>query len=201
MRGDQRTKRKTKRRGLGMWRWRSNPLRRRDDVLEAWLRLAVGALILVGGTLGGVAVAGAAGEEFALRRAERAPVRAVLITNAPRTAPMDSGVGNDMALAKVRWTAPDGSTRTDRTLVDAGQKAGTEVTVWTDGQGHLSTEPSTPAEAAVEAGVLGATAALALGGAVFAVGRTARWWLDRRRIEQWGREWDLVGPQWGHTPR
>ncbi|MPY39119.1 hypothetical protein FNH04_04020, partial [Streptomyces phyllanthi] len=195
---DLRTKRKPKRTSLDLWRWRSNPLRRRDDVMEAWLLLAMWALIVVGGTLAGVVIARAADEEFALQRAERTPVRAVLLTDVPRTASTDSGVGTGMALAKVRWTAPDGSTRTDKTLVDTGQKAGTRITVWTDGQERLSPEPSTPTEAAVEAGVLGAAAALALGGAVFAAGRTARWGLDRRRIKQWGREWDLVGPQWGH---
>lgn len=56
-----------------LWRWRSNPLRRRDDVLEAWLVLAVWALIAVGGTLAGVLTARAADDVFAQQRAERTP--------------------------------------------------------------------------------------------------------------------------------
>ena len=35
-------------------------------------------------------------------------------------------------------------------------------------------------------------------GIAFGVTGSARWWLDRRRIDEWGREWDLVGPRWGH---
>lgn len=50
----------------------------------------------------------------------------------------------------------------------------------------------------VEAGFLGAMAALALGGAIFGTGSAVRWWLTRRRIDRWGREWELVGPKWGH---
>lgn len=58
-----------------LWRWRANPLRRKDDVLEAWLVLAVWALISVGGTLAGVFTARAAYDVFAQQRAERTPYR------------------------------------------------------------------------------------------------------------------------------
>ncbi|MFJ4201148.1 hypothetical protein ACIP2Y_16160 [Streptomyces sviceus] len=47
------------------WRWRSNALRRREDVLEAWLVPAVRVLVAV--------------DDFAQRRSDRTPVRAVLI--------------------------------------------------------------------------------------------------------------------------
>lgn len=30
------------------WRWRSNPLRRHDDIVEAWIVLAVWAVIAIG---------------------------------------------------------------------------------------------------------------------------------------------------------
>ncbi|MDH6522250.1 hypothetical protein [Streptomyces sp. SAI-090] len=181
-----------------LWRWRSNPLRRRDDVVEAWIVLAVWTVIALAGTLAGVVTAHAADAVFAQQRAERSPVRAILLTDAPRTISAIGGAGGDQTRAAVRWTAPDGSVRTGRTLVDAGQNAGSRTTVWTSAQGDLSTRPPSPAGAAVEAGGLGASAALALAGVVYGTGRAARGWLERRRIDQWGTEWALVGPQWGH---
>ncbi|MGC9543901.1 Rv1733c family protein [Streptomyces sp. UG1] len=178
-----------------LWRWHSNPLRRRDDVIEAWIVLAVWAVILVGGTVVGLMTAQAADETFTRQRAERHSARAVLLADVPASA---GAAGATRALAKIGWTDPDGTAHTDRTLVDTGQKAGAEVAVWLDGRGALVSEPPSPTEAAIEAGVLGTAATAGLAGAVIGAGALARWRLDRRRIDQWGREWDLVGPQWGH---
>jgi hypothetical protein len=185
-----RTGRRTKR---WLWRWRANPLRRRDDVLEAWLVLAVWALVAVGGTLAGVLTARAADDVFAQQRAERTPVRAVLRTEAPRAT-----VAGYRALVKVRWTGANGSARTGKTLVDGGHKAGSAMVLWTDLQGNLAIRPPSRTDAAVEAGFLGAASALAVTGMAFGAGGAARWWLDRRRIGEWGRESDLVSPRWGH---
>ncbi|MCX4404529.1 hypothetical protein OG840_23355 [Streptomyces sp. NBC_01764] len=180
-----------------LWRWRSNPLRRHDDIVESWIVLAVWAVFAVGGVVAGLVTAHAADEVFAQQRAERQPVRAVLLDNVPRAGPA-IGTTTDRRATAVRWTTPDGSTRTGRTLVDAGLKAGSKVTVWQDGHGRLTSAPPDPTEAAIESGFLGATAAAALGGLVFAGGAIARHLLDRRRVDEWGREWALVGPRWGH---
>jgi hypothetical protein len=179
------------------WRWRSNPLRRHDDIVEAWLVLAVWAVVVVGGTVTGLVTAHATDETLAQQRAERHSVRAVLLTD---TAERASSVrsSSDHALAEVRWTARDGSVRTDRTLVDTGMRAGSHVVLWQDDQSRLVTRPPSAAEAAVEAGALGSLAGLAFAGLVCALGAVTRWRLDLRRIEAWGREWDLAGPQWGH---
>ncbi|RPF30932.1 hypothetical protein [Streptomyces sp. TLI_185] len=185
-----RTRRRTKR---WLWRWRANPLRRRDDVLEAWLVLALWTLVAVGGTLAGVLTARAADDAFTEQRAERNPVRAVLLTDTP-----PSEAKSYRAFTQVRWTGRDGSARTGRTLVDGGLRAGSTTVLWTDRQGNLTTRPPNRTDAAVEAGLLGAASALAVTGLVFGAGGAARWWLDRRRIDEWGREWDLVGPRWGH---
>ena len=84
---------------MPLWRWRNNPIRRRDDVFEAWLLLAVWVLIAAGGTAIGVVAAHAADQVFAQQRAERTPGRAVLLDDAPRTA--TSGIGRDLASARV----------------------------------------------------------------------------------------------------
>ncbi|KOG37098.1 Rv1733c family protein [Streptomyces resistomycificus] len=190
MRGNERAKDR-------LWRWRSNPMRRREDIVEAWVVLAVWVVVAVGGTVAGLVTAHAADEVLSQQRAERRSVRAVLLTDVPHRE-VTVRAADDKALAKVRWTAPDGSTHTGRTLVNTGQKAGAGLTVWQDGRGTLTTPPPSPTGAAVEAGVLGTAAGLALTGATLAAGAVARWRLDQRRITAWDREWESVGPTWGH---
>ncbi|MEU8717437.1 hypothetical protein [Streptomyces sp. NPDC048663] len=180
-----------------LWRWRSNPLRRHDDVVEAWVVLAVWALVSVGGTLAGMVTAQSASEVFARQRADRRPVQAVLLTGVPRSLLAD-GETSERGSAAVRYLAPDGSTRSGVTRVESGLRAGGSVVVWEDGRGRLTTEPPSATAAGLEAGVLGTAAACAAAGTVLGAGAVARWRLDRRRIALWEREWALVGPRWSH---
>ncbi|MDX3458912.1 hypothetical protein PV396_44530 [Streptomyces sp. ME02-8801-2C] len=179
-----------------LWRWRSNPLRRRDDIVEAWIVLAVWSVIALGGTLVGTVTARAADDSFAQLRAERHVVRAVLVESTTGAVPTTEGVRDGRVRAKVRWTASDGSPHTGRALVNFGRKAGSPVVVWTDDAGRLASQPPTTAQASAQAGVMGVSAALALAGLVYAAGRVTRWRLDSRRFEAWDREWDRVEPQW-----
>ncbi|MEV5958900.1 hypothetical protein AB0M11_35055 [Streptomyces sp. NPDC051987] len=195
MHEDRRANRKRRRTKVPLWRWRSNPIRRRDDVLEAWLVLAIWVLIAVGGTVAGLVTAHATDQVFAQQRTERIAVPAVVLDDVPRTA---TAIGRDLASTKVRWTTSDGATHSGMTLLTTGRKAGSTVRIWIDAQGKLTTQPPTPTKAAVEAGLFGFSAALALSGVVFGIGSAGRWYLDRRRIRQWASEWTLVGPQWGH---
>ncbi|MFI1292332.1 hypothetical protein ACH4VM_28345 [Streptomyces sp. NPDC020792] len=177
-----------------LWRWRRNPLRRHEDIVEAWAILVMWLVIVVGGAVAGTVAARAAGQELAWQRADRHPVRAVLLTAAPATAPTENA--SYRAPAKVRWTGPDGTTRTGQTLVSTGLPAGAAVTVWQDGRGHLAAEPPGPAEATAQAALFGTSAALVLGGLVHGSTTLVRRRLDRRRYDLWGAEWDLVGPRW-----
>ncbi|MCX4767958.1 hypothetical protein OG562_44935 [Streptomyces sp. NBC_01275] len=181
-----------------LWRWRSNPLRRRDDIVEAWIVLAVWMVFAVGGSVAGLVTAHAADAVFARQRTERQSVRAVLLNDVPSPRAATVGGTSDRRMTTVRWTTADGSTRTGKTLVDTGRKAGSRVTVWQDGQGRLTAAPPSSTEATIESGLLGAAAAAGLAGLVFGAGAVARWRLDRRRVDEWGREWDQVGPRWGH---
>lgn len=177
-----------------LWRWRSNPLRRREDVLEAWLVLLVWAVVTVGGTLAGVVTAHAAEDVFAQQRAERVPVAAVLVSDTTQS----GAKSYYRALAEVRWTLPDGSSRTGNTLVDTGLKAGSHLVVYTDARGELTTRPPSRSAGEVEAAVLGTGAGLGVTGLALAAGGLARLRLDRRRTRRWGVEWAMVGPKWGH---
>ncbi|MFI1539245.1 Rv1733c family protein [Streptomyces anandii] len=173
-----------------LWRWRSNPLRRHEDVVEAWIVLVMWLVILVGGAIVWTVTARAADEEFARERADRHAVSAVLLT--------DTLLDTNRAPAKVRWTAADGTIHTDRTGVPAGLASGATVTVWQDGTGHLTTEPTSGAEARAEALLFGGAAAAALTGLAYGTAALARRRLDRQRYEQWGAEWDAAGPRWDH---
>ncbi|MFE2580566.1 hypothetical protein [Streptomyces sp. NPDC059378] len=92
-----------------LWRWRDNPLRRRDDIIEAWTVLAVWSVFAVGGTAAGLVTAHAADEVFARQRAQSQPVPAVLLNDVPLAVTSIDGA-SDHRTATVRWTAPDGST-------------------------------------------------------------------------------------------
>ncbi|MGJ5749012.1 hypothetical protein FB563_6580 [Streptomyces puniciscabiei] len=182
----------------GPWRWRGNPLRRPEDVAEAWLVLAVWIVVVLAGAAAGVLTARAAGDVFAAQRAHRHPVRAVVLVDAPR-ATTEAWPAGGLVRAAVRWTAPDGTPRTADTLVDRGLKAGARVVVWQDDHGGLApAKPTDPTEGAIEAGLFGTAAALAVAAPVFGAGALARLSLDRRRMARWDREWDRVEPHWGH---
>ncbi|MDF3299118.1 Rv1733c family protein [Streptomyces tropicalis] len=183
-----------------LWRWRRSPLRRREDVIEAWVLLVTWVVLVVGGAVTGLVTAHAAGQEFARQRADRHAVRAVLLADVP-SAPSSAGTESYRASAPVRWTAPDGSTRTGRTLVATGLRAGTPLALWQDGRGVLASAPPGGAEAVFEAALFGAGAALGLAGVVHAAGATARWRLDRRRLNGWATEWERVGPRWARKTR
>ncbi|MGW2033888.1 Rv1733c family protein [Streptomyces sp. NPDC001811] len=180
-----------------LWRWRSNPLRRREDVVEAWIVLVVWVLAVAGGALAGLVTARAAEDDYAEQRAHRHAVRAVLVSDAPRDLTVD-GSPDGRVQGSVRWAAPDGTSRTGHTLVDGGLKAGARLTVWLDDRGRLVlSQPPGRVRSDVEAALFGAAAVLAVAVPVFGAGAVARAQLDRRRMAHWDQEWGLVGPRWG----
>ncbi|MFF7356995.1 hypothetical protein ACFZA1_30790 [Streptomyces filipinensis] len=180
-----------------LWRWRSSPLRRREDVAEAWIILVVWVVVVIGGAVAGLVTARSAEREFAAQRLHRHPVRAVLVSDAPHGVtghwPTEGRVQ-----ARVRWTAPDGASRSGLTLVDGGLKAGAGVAAWQDDRGRLLlTPPTGRTEGHAEAAFFAAAAALAVAAPVFGAGAVARARLDRRRMAHWDQEWNLVGRRRG----
>ncbi|MFF5497400.1 hypothetical protein [Streptomyces aquilus] len=182
-------------RRVWLWRWRRNPLRRRSDVVEAWLLLTLWFLALVAGAVVGMVTAHAVEQSLDDRRAQRHPVSAVLTQDAAATAATASG---DYAWAKVRWTAADGSPRTGLARVEPGIKAGSVARIWLDQRGNLATAPVSGEEAELQGVVLGAAAGVCASVLVLPVGWVLHERLDRRRMAQWDSEWASVGPRWGH---
>jgi hypothetical protein len=175
-----------------------NPLRRRSDLIEAWLLPGTIAAFLILGTL----MAGLVGirvnaDNAAAQRAERtwrlAP--AVLLRAAPGPMMSDDGANAWLVWTPARWVA-DGRVRTGVVPAPSGTRAGATVRVWLDRAGSVQPPRLTAARAGdrVVAAISFSLAALA----VFLAGLAllARLLLDRRRLASWEADWLAVGPQW-----
>ncbi len=193
------TTRRTTGTRVRLWRWRRNPLRRRSDRLEAWIVVVTWFLVLLAGVLAGRAAAGAVDDELAVRRAHSHAVRAVLTADVATTRQAVSEYSDGSVWANVRWTAADGSEHSGLTKVQPGLKAGAPLTVWTDRAGMLVAKPATVAQAGLQAALAGALVGLSAAGGVLVCGWLARGLLDRRRMAEWDREWERVGPRWRRT--
>ncbi|MFF9033267.1 Rv1733c family protein [Streptomyces iakyrus] len=184
------------------WRWRSSPLRRRSDVVEAWTVLVVAVLILVGAPLAGTAAAlwahGEARSVSAEQRAERHRVRAEVVDRNDDSLPSVQAGGQHAYRATVRWTEPGGGTRTAAARVPADTRQGETVDVWFDDRGRNVLPPVDGAAVWQHTLTMGTCAA---GGAVlvvlfghFLVRRVAL----RHRLAEWDRAWARTEPQWTH---
>ncbi|WP_328687854.1 hypothetical protein OHA74_54390 [Streptomyces phaeochromogenes] len=179
-----------------LWRWRRNPLRRRSDIAEAWVVLAGWVLALVGGLLAGLVTADSVERAADRQRVDRRSVSAILAEDAEdKGAPW--AVSDHRVRTKVRWTAPDGSIRTDEARVAPKTPAGNRVTVWIDKSGSLVTEPVTDEEAEIQAAFGGVLAAMGAGAAVSGAVWLARRCLYLRRIQQWAAEWERIDTRRG----
>lgn len=180
-----------------LWRWRRNPLRRRSDLVEAWLVLVTFVLALLIGVFAGVAAAVVVDGSIEDRREHTRPVPAVLVEDAAHALPASVAEDGDGGVwAKVRWTAPDGTSRTGRAEVEAGAKAGAAVTVWNDPEGRLASAPPEGADARFQIVMSGITVSVAAGGLVVLGGWIVRSRLQWRRLAEWESEWQRVEPSW-----
>lgn len=187
---------RSRRSKLWLWRWRRNPLRRRSDVLEAWVLLAGCVLALAGGLVAGLAIQGAVERDLDRQRVERVAVTAMLAEDA-RDKPSADAADDDRIWVTARWTASDGSTHTGQAKVPPDAAAGTRVTVWTDQHGVLASKPVSHEEARFQATLVGLLAAGFAGGLVSVGAHAARARLDRRRMDQWAADWARIDTRWG----
>ncbi|MGW4606525.1 Rv1733c family protein [Streptomyces lannensis] len=180
------------------WRWRRNPLRRRSDRMEAWIVLATWVFVLLAGVVAGRTAAAAADHAVAVRNAHAHPVQAVQVEDAARAPQGVPEYSDGSVWAKVSWTVA-GVTHTGLTKVEPGQRAGTAVTVWTSRGGELVARPVGDDQARVQARLVGSLVGACAAGGMLVCGLFARGRLDRRRMEEWDREWESVGPRWRRT--
>lgn len=179
-----------------LWRWRPNPLRRRSDIVEGWLLLAVCGLAVALGAFVGAATAHGVERNLNERRAERHAVSAVLVQDAPATVSATAGTGGQV-WAEVRWTAADGSSRTGSARVEPGTDGGATVRVWLDRHGNVVPAPLDRDDAALQGVALGTATAVGTAVTVSCLGWVVHGRAERRRMAAWDTEWARIGPQWG----
>jgi len=175
-----------------------NPLRRRSDVIEAWLVPAVIAVFLVlGPLLINVVSARAHAQNAAVQQAERSwhRVPAVLLQAVPGPLMSDNGANFWVTWTPARWTYR-GREHVGRIPADAGTRAGAAVPVWLNRAGNVEMPPLTAGQVrdriALAAAVALSTLAILLAGLTL----LARWLIYRRRLARWETAWLAVGPQW-----
>ncbi len=173
-----------------------NPLARGSDRVEAVALLTVMLLALLA-----VPFAASAGSETRAQALETARQEmssrhrgtAVLLANAPPRPYGDTrAVSRSGARVRVQWVLSGGSERTGFVRADYDTPAGSEVPIWLDDNGELTSAPTTPGDAARRA--VGAAVSIWLATVVVL---SAGFWLtrkglDRLRHAQWAREWERI---------
>lgn len=181
-------------------RLRDNPLCRRTDRVESWMRRSTSYALVVGTLTAGAAVGavahGAAQDTAQEQRTERQQVSARLLADAP---PSGSESGSDEARypVPVRWTTDDGTQRTGSAQVAAGSDRGSTTHIWLDGDGRPTAAPMSGIDVWLHTAVAGTVAAGGASVLVCATRGGVSWLLDRRRMAEWEQEWARVGPDWG----
>jgi len=104
--------------------------------------------------------------------------------------------GSLFAALSVRWTTPDGLSRTGEITAAGHPVVGSAVMVWIDETGRLTRPPLSRADVVehVIGVAVAAPAALAL--LLGMVGWVTSRVLDRRRLADWEADWSVVEPQW-----
>jgi hypothetical protein len=175
-----------------------NPLRRRSDLVEAWLLPAVIAVFLiVSPLLVGAASAWVHNDNAAAQLAERSWHRgtAVLLQAVPGPLMSDNGANSWITWTPARWTA-DGRPHVGQVPAAAGSSAGSTVSVWLDRAGNVQAPPLSAVQIrdrVVLAAVVALTALAVFLTAATLIGRRL---LDRMRLAGWAADWLSVGPQW-----
>jgi len=174
-----------------------NPLRRRSDLMAAWLLPAMLAALLLAGPLVAI-IAGrwAQQDNAAAWRAQQSwhRVPAVLLASAPGPLFPDGGANSWTVWTSARWTV-DGVPHVGKVPATSGSKAGTTITAWLDqaGDPRLALTSAAASDRVITASVI-AIGALAL--LLASMGIIAHRVLNRRRLATWGTAWTSVGPQW-----
>jgi hypothetical protein len=192
----------------GFWRWRHNPLRRKTDLLEAWVALTTALLIAMTAPVAGV-VTGTLSEHALLQsiqqqRRERHEVLATVVRTVrqptPDPDPETVSARNAQSRVIASWKAPDGSTR--RGTIAArlrSPRTGDRFSVWTDRKGTIVARPLNEVSASTHAVLAGIGAAAVLAVFLDGVRRLVMWRIVRRRYARWDRAWDKAGPDWGRA--
>jgi hypothetical protein len=175
-----------------------NQLRRRSDVVEAWILPVAIAVFLALCPLLAVAASDWVHDEYvAAQRAERSwhRVTAVLLQAAPGPLMSDNGGNSWLVLTSARWTE-NGRTHVGEVPASAGSSAGSTTPVWLDPAGNVEPPPLTPGQVGDRVALASVIVISTFAAFLTVLGLIGRAVLDRRRFASWGTAWLSVGPQW-----
>lgn len=194
---------------VGLRRWRHNPLRRRTDLVEAWVAFGALALMLLAvpviGWISGTATDEALRRTIRAQHEDRHRTQALVVrrTTAPARVTYDPETSAEREPGRpvvARWSAPDGSRHTGTVRsAPATVRAGDTFPVWTDRGGHLTKRPTDPTTARTHAALAGVGTAAFAAGLVEAARRLVVRELNRRRYARLDLAWAQAGPDWGRT--
>lgn len=193
---------------VGLWRWRHNPLRRRTDLVEAWVAFAAVLLIAVAAPLAGFAIGGLTRDALLQSVREQREVRheiAATVVKKISRPPVDPDPETSSARDKhsrvlAHWTAPDGTARSGAVMADLDSPdPGDRFRLWTDERGQVVGRPLDDVTASTHAALAGLGAGAAAVGLVEGARRFVVWRIVLLRYDRWDRAWDKAGPDWGRT--
>lgn len=193
---------------VGLWRWRHNPLRRKTDLVEAWVACAAVLLIVVAAPLAGLAIGGLSQDALLQSVREQREVRHEVtgtvvkkVSGPPVDPDPETASARDRhSRVLARWTAPDGTAHSGTVLADLrSPDPGDRFPLWTDEQGQVVGRPLDGATASTHAALAGFGAAVAVAGLVEGTRRLVVWRIVLRRYDRWDQAWDKAGPDWGRT--
>ena len=190
------------RRSLRRFTLGSGPLKRRSDRVQVIGRFVVVAALLVAPPIAVITATATASHLRAVTDAEaadRSPVRAVLLEDAP-TVPHATGDYSSYTDARVRaravWSLPDGTSREGDVLTAPLTPAGTAVRVWVDHAGDLTRAPLDPDGIPTSATVMALLPLFGVPLAAWTLYALLCVLLEARRERRWERDWATVEPDW-----
>ncbi|MGW5735972.1 MULTISPECIES: Rv1733c family protein [Streptomyces] len=193
---------------VGLWRWRHNPLRRKTDLVEAWVAFVAVLLIAVAAPLAGFAIGGASRDALLQSVREQREVRHEVtgtvvkkVSRPPVDPDPETASARDRhSRVLAEWTAPDGTAHSGTVLAALrSPDPGDRFRLWTDEHGQVVGRPLDDATAGTHAALAGIGAAAAVVGLVEGARRIVVWRIVQRRYDRWDQAWEKAGPDWGRT--
>ena len=181
-----------------------NPLRRRSDRIETFVRLTI-LVLLLAAVPAGVLLAGNIADHVFTHQAQAQQasdhqVTAVLTQDAPMVGAADPYSAVETAWAQARWTAPNGTAHSGGVLVIAGSRKGSKVRVWINATGATTAAPVSHRDVMAEVAVTGMVTGIVVILLLLGTEAIAVYSLNRRRFGAWDAEWRATGPIWTDHP-
>lgn len=189
----------------GPWAKRShgNPLERTCDRVQRWVARVLIVAVLIGAPWAAAAV-GLSSYRAEMRTVHASATWRAVDARLVRAAAASPAAGGAESLVKtpVRWTEPDGTTRTVPVRVKAGTPADTAVRVWVDHDAAVSTTPPhTSGQAVTSAWLAAVFTVFALTILVEGLWKGFIFLMNRRRYRQWEAEWAHAEPRMSGRPQ